>query len=307
MMKKRRLAGAVILLGLLALLALGCLLYGDDLRAQFAARRRPTEPLTVTILDVGQGSAALVQTGGADLLIDCGERTAGAAVCDALRERGVTRLTAVYVTHLHTDHYGGLIEVLDRFPVEELILPRTPDDLLPTAPSYETLLDRIEAHRVPVTLCGAPGMRVLSESAILTVLDGFLPAPDGLNNTSLVLRIDCGRTSFLITGDAEKEEEARLADIGSLLRASVLVAGHHGSDTSSRQAFLNAVRPVASTISVGRDNGYHLPSPRVIERLAAFGPIYRTDQSGAISFSTDGRTIRVTADGIDDVLTPREE
>ena len=305
-MRRRHIAGAALLLLLAAALILGCFLYGKDLHERWIARRRPTEPLTVTILDVGQGSAALIQTGSTDLLIDCGERTAGDALCSALRERGVARLSAVIVTHLHSDHYGGLLELLGRIPVEELILPRTPDELTPTAPSYERLLDRIAETKTPVTLWDEPQKRTLSDRAALTALDGFLPAPEGLNNTSLVLRIDCGRASFLITGDAESEVEMRLVDLGAMLRASVLVAGHHGSGSSSRQRFLNAVRPVASAVSVGRDNGYRLPNEQTIERLSAFGPIYRTDQNGTIAFSTDGDTIHVTADGIDDLLTPRE-
>ena len=309
-MKARRALGWLLLLLVAAALGIGLWLYGGELLAQFERFRRslrPTEPLAVTVIDVGQGSATLVQAGDADILIDCGERSEANRLTAELAAAGVRRLSAVVVTHLHTDHFGALVDLLGRFSVDAIILPETPDDLLPTNVTFERLLDAIERTKTPVIYQTAPQTILLSDAAALTFLDSFLETPDELNNTSLCLRIDCGSASFLITGDAERPVEAHLLETGALVDADVYIAGHHGSNSSSSQEFLNAVRPVVSAVSVGRGNDYELPSDAVIERLAAFGPVCRTDMSGTIRFLTDGETIRVTAAGIDETLTPRED
>jgi len=308
-MRARRAVGWLLLALVAAALFLGAWRYGGSLLEgieSFRRSLRPSEPLAVTVIDVGQGSAALVQAGDTDLLIDCGERSSADRLCSELAASGVKRLSAVVVTHLHTDHFGGLVDLLGRFPVDEVILPDTPAELLPTNKTYERLLDALETTGTPCTVQTKPQTRPLSEDAALTFLNGFLAAPGEINDTSLTLRIDCGGVSFLITGDGERTVEARLLETGALVSADVYVAGHHGSNSSSGQSFLNAVRPVASAVSAGRGNDYGLPSAAVLDRLAAFGPVYRTDVSGSVRFVTDGVTIRVRAAGIDDELTPRE-
>ena len=262
----------------------------------------PSAPLAVTVLDVGQGSSTLVQAGETAVLIDCGERESAADLRQALLDAKVSRLDLLIVTHLHTDHYGGALDLLGEVPVDELLLPETPEELLPTAPSYEKFLDAAEKNRIPLTLLSAPEARTLADGVTLSFLDGFLDSPQNLNNTSLIIRLDCKDASFLITGDAETEQEDALRLGGEPIDADILVAGHHGSSTSSRQYFVNAVTPIASAISVGAGNSYNLPNEHTVERLAAFGPIYRTDLNGNIRFETDGALIHVFARQIDDTL-----
>jgi competence protein ComEC len=258
--------------------------------------------LTLTVLDVGQGSAALLQAGDVSILIDAGERDQGESVRSALKAAGVTKLDRLILTHLHTDHYGGALSLIGSIPITEIWVPETPEELTPTIKMYSNLLDAIEDENVPVALLSSPAVYTLTEDVTLSVLDGFLETPESLNDTSLILRIDCGDASFLITGDAGTAQEDQLRLSGEPISVDVLVAGHHGSSTSSRQYFLNTVQPAASVISVGANNSYNLPNEHTVERLAAFGPIYRTDLNGTITFTTDGSTIRVTAKNIDDTL-----
>lgn len=180
-------------------------------------------------------------------------------------------------------------------------MPRVPADLTPTNSTYLRLLDALGQNGCEVVLAAQP-LEYDCEGATLRILGPFLDNPPSLNDTSLALRIDCGQASFLFTGDGEAAAEGALLDIGAPMRADILVAGHHGSNTSSGPLFLNAVRPKASVVSCGIDNDYGLPSGRALERLAAFGPIYRTDLNGPVVFATDGETIRISADGIGDTI-----
>jgi len=231
-------------------------------------------------------------------LFDCGESVFHSILNKKLLD-GIEKIN-IFITHLHSDHYGSAHDVIKKLDVSEIIIPYTPNELIPTTSSFEKLLDIIEEKDISVTICDEKMERTLSDNAVISFLDGFLDKADDLNNTSLTMRIDCGDASFLITGDAEVEIEDKLRENRQNIDTDVLIAGHHGSATSSRQYFLNEVTPVATAISVGRDNSYNLPNENVLKRLAAFGPIYRTDINGSITFSTDGKTIDVTAKNISD-------
>lgn len=264
----------------------------------------------VQVLDVGQGSGLLLRTegenGGHAVLIDGGERSASQTVCDALDAAGVSRLDLIVMTHPHTDHFGGLIAVLENYKVDTLWMPAVPDKLMPTNSTFESFLDALEANGCEVIQPIAHRTEPLGENVTLRLLDAFVPDPDDLNDTSLCLRIDAGDASFLITGDGEAAVERALLQNSAPVSADIFVAGHHGSNTSNKQEFLNAVGPVATVISCGRDNSYNLPNQKALTRLSVFGPVYRTDLNGAVTFSTDGNAIWIHANNIDDAISAKE-
>ena len=135
---------------------------------------------------------------------------------------------------------------------------------------------------------GGARIEVLSPPA------AYIPGDTPKNNDSLAMRITYGRRSFLLTGDMEKPMELRLVASGEPIRADVLKVGHHGSNTSSTEPFLDAVAPVFAVISAGFENSFHHPHPQVLERLAAHhAGIYRTDEQGLVSIRTDGRKLSV--------------
>ena len=124
----------------------------------------------------------------------------------------------------------------------------------------------------------------------MKLLGPFLKNVDNLNNNSLCFRIDAGDASFLITGDGETVVEDALRENHDI-DIDVLVAGHHGSSTSSRPKFVSAASPKVSVISVGAENRYGHPTQKVLETLESFGPVFRTDLHQTVSFFTDGATI----------------
>lgn len=263
------------------------------------------DALRVTMLDVGQGDAVLIETGaGSTMLIDAGGSVGGgpdpgaAAVVPALWARRVTRLDVVVLSHPHPDHYGGLAAVLDAVAVGELWdtgqAEAEADPALgqgAVAMLLEKARQRGVRVRRPDALCdrahrlGPAALRVLAPCPAFDVTRGP-------NDNSFVLRLVHGAHSFLFTGDAEREAEASLVARGGALRSDVLKVAHHGSRSSSTAALLGAVAPHVALVSAGRGNRFGHPHDEVLARLSAAVPrVRRTDLSGSIALRSDGRTL----------------
>ena len=245
-----------------------------------------------------QGDATLVQLpGGAAVLVDGGGDLRGLApprldvgsriVIPALAELGVTRLDAVVLTHPHPDHAGGLFAVLDQLPVGEVWLtgesgPGRIGDLLRA---------RAQARGIPVRE-PVPGAVEMAGVRIEVLRSGW-NAARSTNDNSLVLRLVHGDVAVLLAGDVEALAEAELAQSGRELRSELLKAGHHGSRTSSTDAFLRGVQPRYVVFSVGAHNPFGFPHAEVTARAQGLGAsTWRTDR-GAVTAVSDGRTLRV--------------
>ena len=261
-----------------------------------AASPRLSSSLRITFLAVGQGDAAVVQLpGGRALLVDGGGDLRGLAppgadvgsriVLPALAELGVSRLDAVVLTHPHPDHAGGLFAVLDQLRVGELWVtgeagPGRLGDLL---------RERARARGVPVRE-PPPGALEMGGVRVEILRSGWQPGRS-TNDNSLVLRLVHGEVGIVLAGDVEALAEAELAQSSRDLRADVLKAGHHGSRTSSTDAFLRAVRPAHVVFSVGAHNPFGFPHPEVVDRARSFSAVtWRTD-GGAVTAISDGHRI----------------
>jgi len=246
----------------------------------------------VSFLDVGQGDSILVRSQDNAVLIDGGEHSQRNVVLNYLRNAGVRRLCYVVATHPHSDHIGGLVHILRQVDVGTVIMP----DVTHTTVTFENFLAVIENNNIDVII-PEPGDRVQAGIIDFTVLAPPNPHPGpstNLNNASIVLRLSHGQTSFIFTGDGERELENWMVNSGQYLRANVLNLGHHGSRTSTTEDFLDAVSPRAVVISLAEDNRYGHPHQEVLDRLNDRGiRIYRTDQLGTIRMITDGQRINV--------------
>lgn len=254
----------------------------------------PDGRLRVAFLDVGQGDAILITLpDGRQMLIDGGPSPTELNWRLGQQMPFWDRtLELVVNTHPDADHLGGLVSLPDRYRLEQALVTDVEADSQ-LFQEWETELTEIQL----TPIVGQAGMQLALGHGITATLISPGPALAGIaepNNRSLVLHLQYGRVSFLLPGDIEAEVERRLVLSGQLPKATVLKSPHHGSKTSSSQAFLAAVDPQLVVISVGQDNRFGHPAPEVLERYAAFGlPILRTDQRGTVEFVTDGRRLWV--------------
>jgi len=261
---------------------------------------RTRRDLTVTFLSVGSGDAALVEfPGGRRALLDGGPARRGAfdagerIVAPFLGAKRCRRVDALVVSHGQADHYGGLRYVLAHFRPAAIWTP--PETGKEEAGYRAFLLDGKRLGAARLRLCR--GCMLPEVSGVR--LEVLHPAcgrggAGGVNDASLVLCMTYGAVRFLFTGDIERGAEAALLDAGLALEATVLKVPHHGSATSSTEAFLDRVRPRVAVISSGSGNRFGFPSERVVDRYRRRGVcVYRTALDGAVQVVTDGRSLRV--------------
>lgn len=244
--------------------------------------------LTVSYIDVGQGDATLIECGDDVMLIDAGLYKESRAVTSYIKERGIKSLDYCVATHPHADHIGGMSEVIYSFDVETLVYPLCDAD----SSSMNYVLDACDEKGVSYLNPQPSDTFTLGDATVTVIFPERDAVYDNLNNYSLVLKLEYENVSFLFTGDAEAKVEKNLVKSGYDLRADVLKCGHHGSSTSSTEAFLDAVNPAAAVISCGQDNEYGHPHSETLEALEDRGiEIYRTDLSSTVVALTDGETI----------------
>jgi competence protein ComEC len=250
-----------------------------------------SDQLSLHMIDVGQGDSLLIITPeGSTILIDAGDPTQGDRVVAYLKRQGVTRIDYLVASHPHGDHIGGLDAVLNSFPVSRVYMP----PVVHTSQLFESLLHLMADKNISLHLIRETTALFEEETASAAILSTGYDYGDHYNNWSLVVRATHGEQVFLLTGDAEHEAEDRMlaAFPPSLLQANVLKAGHHGSTSSSSDAFLDTVRPEVVLISSGVGNLYGHPHRAVLERLSDRNIwIYRTDQQGSVVIYSDGNRV----------------
>ena len=238
-------------------------------------------------IDVGQGDAALIRTEKGDILIDAGTNSSEDELKAYLDSLGVTDIEYAVFTHPHEDHIGGADMVLDTYNVKNVVLP----DATSTSKTFERMMDAIEAEKCGV-IEATPEKTFTVGELTCTILAPISTSYTETNDYSVVIRADYGETSVLFTGDAETHSEEEMLEryrFKGLLDCDLLKVGHHGSDTSSSQAFLDAVTPVYAVISCGEGNSYGHPIQAILARYEAMkAEIYRTDLEGSIVFTSTG-------------------
>ena len=245
-------------------------------------------PLQVHFIDVGQALSVLVECDGQFMLYDGGNVDDGSLVVSYLQQQGVEELQYVFCSHAHEDHVGGLAAALAYFPAHHVYAPVTEAD----TKCFRDFVKYTQQQGLSVEVPAAGTVWQLG-SATVTQLGPVAQYSD-TNDTSLVLRLDYGSTSFLLTGDMEADAERDLVNTGANLKADVLQVGHHGSSTSTSYIFLNSVLPEMGVISCGVNNKYGHPHEETLSILRDAGvDVYRTDLLGTITIGSDGQNYTV--------------
>lgn len=280
----------------------------------FGLSYNPPKELEVDFLDVGQGDAILIKSPfGQNILIDGGPDSS------VIEELGKTlpfwdkRIDLMVLTHPHDDHVTGLIEVIKRYNVKKILYT----GVVHSAPNYLEWLETIRERKIPLIIIDRPQKIIFGDDCYLGIISPRQSLlgreTDNLNNSSIATKLVYGKTKLLLMGDAEVEVEKELLNLtpgspllpslptgrqgegeggGVDLAADVLKVGHHGSDTSSGEEFLETVSPKIAIIEVGKDNDFGHPSLRIIKRLERTGAeILRTDLDGTIGLVSDGEKI----------------
>lgn len=252
---------------------------------------QPPEPqpsgssFAVHFIDVGQADAALILCDGQSMLIDGGNADDSSLMYSYLSRLGITYLDYVIGTHAHEDHIGGIAGALNYASVGQVFCPVTSY----TTRAFDNFVKAVQNRGRSITVPSV-GDRFNLGSADCHIL-GVNSAED-TNESSIVMKITYGNTSFLFTGDAEREAENLILNSGFDIKADVLKVGHHGSASSTSYYWLRQIAPRYAVISVGQGNSYGHPTETVLSRLRdADVTTYRTDLQGDIICTSNGQTV----------------
>lgn len=249
------------------------------------------QDVVVKFFDVGQADSIFVQSAGVNMLIDAGTNNMGNTVVQNLKDLGITKIDYLVGTHPHEDHIGGMDDVINNFEIGTIYMPKVQTN----TKTFEDVLDAISNKGLTIT---TPEVGYVFEVGntkceVMCAGTGTTEENSNLNLSSIVIRMVYGEESFLFMGDAEEKNESSR----QWPQTTVLKVGHHGSDTSSSESFLNQVKPEISVISVGINNTYGHPKKTTLDKLNALGTsIYRTDQNGTITITCDGTNCVVTTE-----------
>ncbi len=258
--------------------------------------------MAVHFIDVGQGLAILVQSGGENLLYDGGNRSHADEVVQYLKNQQVETINYMISSHYDEDHLGGLVKCLDNFEVEHVL----GSDYVHTSDLFNTFMNTATAHAIIVEYPSV-GDTYEFGTGSFTVM-----APDGIsqnsNDNSVVIRLVNGNNSFMFMGDAEETSEQDMISTGMNLDCDVLSLGHHGSASSTSWDLLEATSPSWAVISCGLNNTYGHPAAETMGKLSDMDiPVFRTDDQGTVIALSDGNTISWTQEPCNDYTSGSEK
>lgn len=247
--------------------------------------------LKVHYLDVGQGDSIFIELPNNEtILIDAAESYQSEKIINYLKNLNYQKIDYVIGTHPHTDHIGGLKDIINTFEIGKIYMPK----VVSTTKTYESLLMTIKDKNLKINTAKAGTSIINTDTLKINILAPNSETYTELNNYSVVTKITYGTTKFLFMGDAEKLSEN---EIKENVTADVIKIGHHGSNTSSSINFIKKVNAKYGIISVGLNNKYNLPKEETITNWENSGTkIYLTSINGTIRASSDGTNIKIESE-----------
>lgn len=243
-----------------------------------------TDVVKVEYIDVGQADAILIENNKKYMLIDAGNNEDGDLLVNYFKDKNITDFEYVVATHPHEDHIGGMDNIIKNFNIKNYYMP----DCYTTTKTFEELLDALEEKNLSFETPDIDSEFLLGD-ALFKVLYTGTDKRD-LNNTSIVLRMTYKDVSFMFTGDATNTTEKKI--LAKDLQSDVLKVGHHGSQYSTSDEFLDKVNPKYAIISVGTGNVYDHPKDITLNKLKGI-EVHRTDKEGTIRVISDGKNIDI--------------
>ncbi|TBX11051.1 ComEC/Rec2 family competence protein [Clostridium perfringens] len=281
--KKKKIISSII--GIIVVLLAGY--FGIDL-TQDSKVPKDSE-LMISYMDVGQGDAAYIKVNGNDILIDAGPRSNSKELLEQLKAKNIDDFELVIATHPHEDHIGGMVDVFKEYEVKAFYSPK----ITHTTKTYENLVKAVKDEGLKTKELKDGMVIDLGEGAKFEVFTPQKSEYEELNDYSPIMKLNFGDTSYLFTGDAEKlAEEEALAKYKTSLDSDVIKFGHHGSSSSSSNAFIEAVSPKYGIISCAKDNKYGHPHRETLDIIKKYNiKTFRTDTDGEIILTSDGKSI----------------
>ena len=281
--KKKKIISSII--GIIVVLLAGY--FGIDL-TQDSKVPKDSE-LMISYMDVGQGDAAYIKVNGNDILIDAGPRSNSKELLEQLKAKNIDDFELVIATHPHEDHIGGMVDVFKEYEVKAFYSPK----ITHTTKTYENLVKAVKDEGLKTKELKSGMVIDLGEGAKFEVFTPQKSEYEELNDYSPIMKLSFGYTSYLFTGDAEKlAEEEALAKYKTSLDSDVIKFGHHGSSSSSSNAFIEAISPKYGIISCAKDNKYGHPHRETLDIIKKYNiKTFRTDTDGEIILTSDGKSI----------------
>lgn len=271
---------------MLYLILTAAVLLGCTFSAPVPALAANPDRMEVHFIDVGQGDATLVTCGGHAMLIDAGDDAKGTAIQNYLQKQKITKLDYLILTHPDADHIGGAPVIITKFDIGKVFVSNFEKD----SKTYQKLIQSLDDKRIKALTPKVNSKYTLGTAGIIILAPS--DSYDNPNDSSVALLLKNGTRSFLFTGDAGEDAENDILETDIDISADVYKVGHHGNKYSTSKDFFKAVDPFYAVISCGEGNSYGHPHAETLNTLRTNGvKVYRTDESGTIVASTDGKSI----------------
>ena len=293
---KKSLSSVIVLLIIMVATSINSGLFSNDNKdnynlkdEKFYELSQKENLLSVNFVDVGQGDCTVILLpDGKTIMIDAGENGHEEEVFEFLDRNGIKKIDYLVATHPHSDHIGGLYEVVCEYEIGEVYMPKT----YHITNTYLDLLEAIDEKNLVINTALVGKTIIDSDNLKAYFISPYNLYYDNLNNYSAVLRLEYFDNSFLFCADIEKEIEEALLGDGADVDCDVLKVAHHGSSTSSTVKFLKEASPEISVISCGKNNDYGHPHNESLQTITNnSGTVLRTDEMGNVRIITDGYDI----------------
>lgn len=244
------------------------------------------EDFSIHFIDVGEADAIVINSNNEFVLVDSGNYEDRNKLINYFDSLGIDKFKYVFGTHAHEDHIGSMATIIDKYKVDRFFMP----DETTNTKSYEYLLKALNSNNITYETPNIDDEYILNDTKIKVIY--FDHDKEDLNDTSIILKVTYKNNTFLLTGDATKEEELNILDKD--IESDLLKVGHHGSKYSTSAQFLKKVNPKYAIISVGENNDYYHPHQITLDKLERLNvKVYRTDLNGTIIAYSDGNEIYI--------------